>query len=123
MDLATARALHRRHDRSDYDLFADYMGSKMERDSGGRPGWADVDVKARLFERSPSGPGPVGRLRKWADIDRDSKSDLHLIAFSSGCGDGYYASYWGYGDSGEIACLLTDFGLLGQPTSRPGGAD
>jgi hypothetical protein len=115
MDLATAKALYRRRDRSDYDLFMDYLGGKLKRDSGSLRGWALIDVKAKLFERAPSGSGLGRRLRKWTDIDCDLKSDLHLIAFSSGAGDGFYASYWGYGDNGEVACLVTDFGLLVRP--------
>jgi hypothetical protein len=122
MDLATANALYRRLDRNDYDLFMDYMCSKKGRDSPDLRGWADVDVKARLFER-PSSGGGRGRLRTWSEIDLDAKSDLHLVAFSSGFGDGFYASYWGYGRDDEIACLITDFRLLDKPMAeRPNRA-
>jgi hypothetical protein len=43
----------------------------------------------------------------------ESKDDdrLNIAVFSSGWGDGFYASYWGW--SGDrLACLMTDFGLL-----------
>jgi hypothetical protein len=36
----------------------------------------------------------------------------NCIAFSSGWGDGAYASYFGYSQLGEIVCLITDFDLL-----------
>lgn len=40
--------------------------------------------------------------------------DSNLIAFSTGFGSGIYASYFGYGQSDEIVCLVTDFGIV-QP--------
>ena len=33
----------------------------------------------------------------------------NVAVFSSGYGDGVYGSYWGYDESGELCCLLTDF--------------
>ncbi len=36
----------------------------------------------------------------------------NCIIFASGCGDGFYASYWGYAADGSLVCLVTDFGLL-----------
>jgi hypothetical protein len=35
-----------------------------------------------------------------------------LVAFTSGAGDGVYASYWGLDEGGDAIALLTDFGLL-----------
>jgi Protein of unknown function (DUF4241) len=37
---------------------------------------------------------------------------LNCVIFASGCGDGFYASYWGFDGVGEVVCLVTDFGLL-----------
>jgi hypothetical protein len=34
------------------------------------------------------------------------------IAFSTGHGDGFYASYWGYDGTDDIVCLVTDFDIL-----------
>jgi Protein of unknown function (DUF4241) len=31
------------------------------------------------------------------------------VIFSSGFGDGYYASYFGYDGEGELVALMTDF--------------
>lgn len=38
-----------------------------------------------------------------------SGSPHNLILFSSGYGDGAYASYWGYDTNNELCCLITDF--------------
>jgi len=48
----------------------------------------------------------------WAMVTLDVHSGLNCAIFSSGIGDGVYASYWGYDDAGQVACLMTDFGLL-----------
>jgi hypothetical protein len=50
--------------------------------------------------------------REWAKIVLDESTGLDFMVFSSGFGDGVYASYWGYSESGEVACLMTDFGIL-----------
>jgi Protein of unknown function (DUF4241) len=42
----------------------------------------------------------------------DPVSGANLIAFSAGLGDGAYASFWGFDKSGELCCLVTDFGVL-----------
>ena len=48
----------------------------------------------------------------WARIQPEPTQPLGIIAFSSGLGDGIYASYVGSTDSGVPACLVTDFGIL-----------
>lgn len=48
--------------------------------------------------------------RMWALIDLDEDGGLDVALFSSGWGDGSYASYWGW-SKGELVCLVTDFGL------------
>lgn len=40
------------------------------------------------------------------------ETDLNVVAFSSGYGDGAYPSFWGYDDAGELCCLITDFGVI-----------
>src|SRR5262245_60186409 len=49
--------------------------------------------------------------RSWALIDLDSDGEPDVALFSSGEGDGMYASYWGWSGR-ELACLVTDFGLF-----------
>lgn len=46
----------------------------------------------------------------WADITCCDTGE-NVIAFSSGTGDGFCFSYWGFADDGTLVCLVTDFGL------------
>jgi hypothetical protein len=55
--------------------------------------------------------------RNWAVVDLPGTEGLNLALFSSGYGDGAYASYWGLDGAGEAVVLLTDFGLLDPPDS------
>lgn len=48
----------------------------------------------------------------WADIRLGDATEANIITFSSGWGDGGYASFWGYDAAGELACLATDFALF-----------
>ena len=52
--------------------------------------------------------------RSWVIYEADSDKKLDVAMFSSGYGDGYYPSYWGYALDNSIVCLLTDFGILGS---------
>jgi Protein of unknown function (DUF4241) len=47
----------------------------------------------------------------WADMRVDDESQVNVIAFSSGWGDGIYATYFGYDAEGNIVCVVTDFEL------------
>lgn len=55
----------------------------------------------------------------------DAATGANCIAFTSGWGDGFYASYWGYDAEDNITCLVTDFDLLRHRifhnSSRPTG--
>ena len=53
--------------------------------------------------------------RSYTSVRVDSRTNATLVVFSSGFGDGGYASYFGHDDRGQLACLLTDFGLLYTP--------
>jgi hypothetical protein len=48
----------------------------------------------------------------WAEMVLDEASGANAVVFSSGLGDGVYASYLGYDTSGQVVALVTDFGLL-----------
>jgi hypothetical protein len=50
--------------------------------------------------------------RHWAVAEGESGS---IAAFSSGYGDGYYASYFGLNATGAPAALVTDFGICDWP--------
>lgn len=52
--------------------------------------------------------------RDWASVVPDTASRSNVVIFSSGFGDGFYASYWGYDSAGRPVCLVTDFGLVGS---------
>lgn len=47
----------------------------------------------------------------WADMLFDPAKGANQVSFSSGLGDGVYASYWGLDADGEVVSLVTDFGL------------
>jgi Protein of unknown function (DUF4241) len=42
----------------------------------------------------------------------DATKPDNVAIFSSGWGDGFYTTYVGLGESGEVVCLLTDFGII-----------
>lgn len=48
----------------------------------------------------------------WANVVLDEASGLNMIVFSTGMGDGLYASYFGFDAGGEVVCLVTDFSLF-----------
>lgn len=49
----------------------------------------------------------------WLDLHIPAHPDLNIIMFSSGYGDGHYASYWGVSAKGDICSLLIDFQVIG----------
>jgi hypothetical protein len=53
----------------------------------------------------------------WANIVVNHESGANVIIFSSGWGDGGYASFWGFDQSGNISSLVTDFALFGSQTA------
>lgn len=46
------------------------------------------------------------------------ESPVNIAVFSSGWGDGFYASFWGLDASGKPLMLLTDFGVLENGDAR-----
>lgn len=48
----------------------------------------------------------------WANMRVSKDTEANIIAFSSGWGDGGYASFWGYDASGDLTSLVTDFALF-----------
>lgn len=48
----------------------------------------------------------------WADLFTDETTRANVIAFSTGWGDGFYSSYWGYDADGQKVTLVTDFDVL-----------
>lgn len=50
----------------------------------------------------------------WANLEIDTETNANLIVFSSGLGDGCYASYFGFDEEHNPMILVTDFGLFGD---------
>lgn len=48
----------------------------------------------------------------WANLVLDDATGANIIAFSSGWGDGFYPSYWGYDATDQRVALVTDFDVL-----------
>jgi hypothetical protein len=48
----------------------------------------------------------------WANIALSINPPANLVVFSTGYGDGMYASYFGLGEDKLPVCLVTDFGLI-----------
>lgn len=48
----------------------------------------------------------------WANIPVSAETNVNMIAFSSGMGDGLYASYFGFDEAGNVTSLITDFALF-----------
>ncbi|HEY0171815.1 MAG TPA: DUF4241 domain-containing protein [Pyrinomonadaceae bacterium] len=48
----------------------------------------------------------------WANVELDAGAGHNVVAFSTGVGDGLYASYFGLDEGGRVVCLVTDFSLF-----------
>jgi len=70
------------------------------------------DVEEFFHQRLLGEMEKGGEYRDWANIVIDQQTGGNLVAFSSGYGDGAYASYWGVGAAGGLCCLVTDFAIL-----------
>lgn len=80
----------------------------------------DVSVSRALAERMSKQPDfyetLIAQMDKtyqhtWSWLDMKF-GDANLIAFSSGYGDGVYATYAGQDASGEVCAVVTDFGVV-----------
>ncbi len=65
-------------------------------------------LQQRVEEQDPH--GSFGWA--WLDATLDEDSRANLIAFTSGWGDGVYWAYWGLDADSNVACLMTDLGIL-----------
>ena len=48
----------------------------------------------------------------YATVRPSPQHEDNCVVFSSGWGDGFYASYFGYSAAGDVICLVTDFDVL-----------
>ena len=91
MDTNSARILQDLfHHRVEFEEFCDRVIAEMDNNSFGK-------------HLSIAG---------WADLPVSDAADANMIAFSSGWGDGGYASFWGYDAKGNLTSLVTDFDLF-----------
>ena len=66
------------------------------------------DFLADIFKQNAEGNDKDGQ---WANVSFPGTKN-NVIMFSSGWGDGAYATYWGYSADGDVACLVTDFQVI-----------
>lgn len=79
-----------------------------------------VDTKAaKMLDEEEVGEAILAGLGKtrvytwaWTNV---KLGDANVVAFSSGYGDGFYGSYWGFDAKGALVALVTDFGLMTEP--------
>ncbi len=89
MDLDAAEAVNNQFpELNEFEEFCDQVTSAMEKNSLS---------KHRL---------------DWAEARVNNEMEANIIIFGSGWGDGGYASFWGYGASENLTCLVTDFALF-----------
>jgi hypothetical protein len=58
----------------------------------------------------------------WLVFQPEPTRNPNIAAFSSGYGDGIYASYVGWDEAGAPVCVVTDFGVIDEdpaPATRP----
>ncbi len=75
--------------KDDFELFCDRVIGEMDRNAFGKY-----------------------RVAGWADLKVSDNTEANIICFSSGFGDGGYASFWGYDYLGNLTSLATDFALF-----------
>lgn len=59
----------------------------------------------------------------YATVRPSARYEGNCVAFSSGWGDGLYASYFGYSAADDVVCLVTDFDVLWREDSPDEEAD
>jgi hypothetical protein len=72
------------------------------------PDEAEPPVQAALVPQLTATPS-AANTGQWI---ADPISGRNLVAFTSGWGDGTYASYWALDGAGQPVCLVTDFDLF-----------
>ena len=65
-----------------------------------------------IAEMNKTSLGNYALTAAWANVPVGDSTQANLIAFSSGWGDGAYASFWGYDARGQLTSLVTDFALF-----------
>jgi hypothetical protein len=89
MDVDAAQVLAPSNRRDEFEGFCDKVIAEMEKHS--------------LGQHTSAG---------WANMRISESSEANVVTFSSGWGDGGYASFWGYDAGGKLTSLVTDFALF-----------
>ena len=97
-----------------------YFGYPVDSGTGCFMDAAAAKVLADRLDRDPGYPDALaGELKKhythtwdWAAVRPDDRSPANVVMFSSGVGDGLYATFVGRDAAGDVVCLLTDFNVL-----------
>jgi hypothetical protein len=69
------------------------------------------DVLAAVFKKSAMDPNNPDDAGAWA-VHELPGSQLNIVMFATGLGDGVYESFWGLNGNNEIVSLTTDFRIL-----------
>jgi Protein of unknown function (DUF4241) len=70
-----------------------------------------TDVLAAEFKMSAINPQDPNDIGKW-NLHYLPDSASNVAMFASGLGDGFFGSFWGVDEDGEILSLVTDFKIL-----------
>lgn len=94
----------------------------------GTGSFMDVSASRTLLEKLSAhdqiAPALMEEMEKtyrntWSWLNAEFGNNSNMLAFSSGFGDGVYASYVGYTTEGKIAKVITDFSVVPlEPVER-----
>ena len=70
-----------------------------------------TDILAAEFKRNAINPQDPNDIGKW-NLHYLPNSELNVAMFASGLGDGFFESFWGLNEDGEITSLVSDFRIL-----------
>ena len=70
-----------------------------------------TDVLAAEFKKNAISPHDPSDIGKW-NLHYLPNSEMNVAMFASGLGDGFFESFWGLDEDGEVIYLVTDFKIL-----------
>jgi len=70
-----------------------------------------TDVLAAEFKMNAINPHDPNDIGRW-NLHYLPNSEMNVAMFASGLGDGFFESFWGLNEYGEITSLVTDFRIL-----------
>jgi hypothetical protein len=96
------------------DLETQSLFDKFERDFMQKNPAANIydDFLAAEFKKNATDQNDPDDIGDWLNFYLPNKTDLNVIMFHSGYGDGFYPCYWGTSDEGKICSLVVDFQIF-----------